>query len=245
LGIFVLANKAQIEKNFSLYAKSYDEHSVVQKQIAKKLITKLKEQFKSNPPKSILDLGCGSGTIYKEIIKQTDWEIDRFVAVDLSAQMCNLHPHDEEYNNIQVLNLDFDEYDLTWLGKFDLIISSSALQWSKDLLSILAQLKSMSSNIALNIFTSDTFRTICQITGNNSPIKSKEEIITILNKHFKNPKIEVSNYNLEFESKKDMFRYIKRSGVGSSSQRLSYKDSKRLFSSYPHHSLEFEVVTFG
>ena len=245
LGIFVLANdnlKKSVKHNFSLHAKSYDEHSIIQKNIAIDLVSKLNQKFASNEIKSILDLGCGSGTIYKEISKQTDWELDRFVAVDLSSDMCDIHPKDDI---IELYNIDFDEFDLSSLceeGKFDLIISSSALQWSNDLSSILNQLKNMSQNIALNIFTNGTFRSIWEIIGNHSPIQSKEYIIKIVNDTLANPQIDTLNYDLEFDSPKDMFKYIKKSGVGSSSEKLSFKDSKRLLRKYDKDCLEFEIV---
>ena len=58
------------EKEFSKNAKNYSRYNIVQKKVAKKLISKIK-----NNPKNILDLGCGTGELYKLI----DWNIEKFI----------------------------------------------------------------------------------------------------------------------------------------------------------------------
>jgi len=53
---------------------------------------------------------------------------------------------------------------------------------------------------------------------------------------------EVLNYKLEFENKKELFQYIKNSGVSGSQKSLSFEQSKRLYKNYDLGYLEFEVV---
>ena len=50
------------------------------------------------------------------------------------------------------------------------------------------------------------------------------------------------NYKLEFDSVRDMFKYIKQSGVSGSRSVLDYKQTKKLMNEYPVSYLEFEVV---
>ena len=50
------------------------------------------------------------------------------------------------------------------------------------------------------------------------------------------------NYKLEFEDTREMFKYIKKSGVSGSRNELSYKQIKALMEQYPLNYLEFEVV---
>ena len=58
---------------------------------------------------------------------------------------------------------------------------------------------------------------------------------------FFNCEFETILYKLEFDNKKDLFDYIKKSGV-SGEKSLSYSDSKKLYKDYPYNYLEFEVI---
>jgi malonyl-CoA O-methyltransferase len=49
-------------------------------------------------------------------------------------------------------------------------------------------------------------------------------------------------YKLEFDSVREMFRYIKRSGVSGNRNLLGFKEMKKLMNEYPLNYLEFEVV---
>jgi malonyl-CoA O-methyltransferase len=49
-------------------------------------------------------------------------------------------------------------------------------------------------------------------------------------------------YRLAFDSVREMFRYIKRSGVSGNRNLLKYKEMKSLMQNYPLDYLEFEVV---
>ena len=65
---------------------------------------------------------------------------------------------------------------------------------------------------------------------------------TTLQKKYFDAALEVVNYRLEFESTRDMFRYIKHSGVSGSRKVLGYKQTKQLMRDYPVNYLEFEVA---
>ena len=49
-------------------------------------------------------------------------------------------------------------------------------------------------------------------------------------------------YKLEFENKKDLFDYIKKSGVSGGNDSLDFKDAKKLYKEYNLNYLEFEVI---
>ena len=49
-------------------------------------------------------------------------------------------------------------------------------------------------------------------------------------------------YKLEFDNKKDLFNYIKNSGVSGGSNTLDFKDAKKLYKEYGLNYLEFEVI---
>ena len=220
------------EKNqFSKYAKEYKSHNIIQQICAKSLVRELKEQ-----PKRILELGCGSGQVFNHIT----WAIDFYKAIDFSSSMCELHPKGE---NIEVKCFDFDTQeflDEIKNDKFDIVLSSSALQWSKDLSRIIQHLSYITDEINAVLFTSNTFKTIQNITQTKSPILDEESIKEAFSKYF-DCEFETIMYKLEFDNKKDLFDYIKKSGVSGSAS-LDFKDAKKLYKEYSLNYLEFEVI---
>jgi malonyl-CoA O-methyltransferase len=225
-------NTSRVENEFSKYAKDYNNNNIIQQIIAKALVRDIKSK-----PSTILELGCGSGQIFKYI----DWNIEKYTAIDFSSEMCKLHPKKE---NVEVFCFDFDSKEFEEFlkdKKFDMIISSSAMQWSNDLDKLVEKLSLTTNEINCVLFTSNTFKTIQNITKQNSPILD----INTIKKSFSNHlscEFEVFNYNLEFENKKDIFEYIKKSGVEGGGDKLSFKDAKRLYKEYPLSYLEFEVI---
>ena len=191
-------NTSKVENEFSKYAKDYNNNNIIQQIIAKALVRDIKSK-----PKKILELGCGSGQIYKYI----SWDIEKYTAIDFSAQMCKLHPKEK---NVEVFCFDFDSLEFKDFLKnkqFDMIISSSAMQWSKNLEKLVSNLSKTSDEINCVLFTSNTFKSIQNITKQNSPILDINTIKKSFLSHLK-CEFEVFNYNLEFENKKDMFEYI-------------------------------------
>lgn len=221
-----------VKNQFSKHAKNYNDHNIIQKILAKSLIRELKSK-----PKKILELGCGSGQIYKYI----NWDIDFYKAIDFSLSMCKLHPKNKntvvecfDFDSLEFINNTKDEY-------YDIVLSSSALQWSNNLENLIKHLHSISNEINAILFTSNTFKTIFKLTNTSSPILSELEIKNAFNKYFKCD-FETILYKLEFDNKKDLFSYIKKSGVSGNINGLNYKTSKNLYINYDLNYLEFEVI---
>jgi len=221
-----------IKNQFSKHANKYNNFNIIQQLAAKALVRDIK-----NKPKNILEIGCGSGQVFKYI----SWNIDKYHALDFSLSMCKLHPQNDRIN---ILCYDFDTKEFRDFLKdktFDTIISSSAMQWSKDLPKLVETLHKSTSEINAVLFTSNTFKTIQKLTSKKSPILSKEEIKDGFSRYF-NCEFEVHTYNLEFDNKKDLFNYIKNSGVSGSSNNLDFKEAKKLYKEYSLSYLEFELI---
>ncbi|MDF1876391.1 methyltransferase domain-containing protein [Sulfurimonas sp. SAG-AH-194-L11] len=222
----------KISEEFSKHALEYASHNSIQKKVINKLLEDMKTQ-----PKTILDLGCGNGSLCKSIT----WPYEQFVGIDFAPAMLELHP---KAKNIEVLYGDFNDkrlFESLESYKFEHIFSASALQWSKDLESLFMKLANLQSSLSLAIFTSGTFKTLHTQAGIEPLLRSHEEIDRLQKKYF-NASFEIVEYKLEFSSVRDMFRYIKRSGVSGSRNVLSYTQTKKLMREYPLSFLEFEVV---
>lgn len=222
----------KISSEFSKNALHYGSYNVVQNRVIKRLFEKLDYQ-----PKKILDLGCGSGAVCRKI----DWQYDSFTGVDFALGMLELHP---KSNNIVCIYGDFNDVNLfenTLEENYEHIFSASALQWADDLERLFCEIKKLDARLSLAIFSSNTFKTLNKTANLSSILRSVDEIEE-LQKKYLDAEMEVVEYKLEFESTRDMFRYIKKSGVSASRKVLSYRETKKLMQEYLLDYLEFEVV---
>ncbi len=221
----------QHHKEFSRYAHSYDKHASIQHEVAKTLLSKL-----SSKPKKVLDLGCGSGAVYRQL----GWEVEHFCGVDSSLQMCELHP---KAHNIAILNNDFDSAEM-WeklASRYELIISSSALQWSADIESIFKQVSLRCDEIAFAIFTDNTFHALYEQSGLKRFLPNALELEKLAQNYF-NCKSEIKTFRLFFDDNLSLFRYIKQSGVSGGEKKLGIAQTKALIKNYPYNYLEFELL---
>ncbi|MEA3554477.1 MAG: methyltransferase domain-containing protein [Campylobacterota bacterium] len=227
-----MTRELAIKNQFSKFASQYNNNNIIQQIVSKALVREIKDK-----PKRILELGCGPGQIFKNI----DFDFDYYKAIDFSQEMCDIHPTNSKLD-IFCLNFDSDQFfDNIKDEQYDLVLSSSALQWSKDLSKIVNALAQISDEINMVLFTSNTFKTIFELTNSKSPILELESIKDIFSM-FYNSTFEVLEYKLEFETKKELFSYIKNSGVSGETNNLSFKKAKHLYKNYDKSYLEFEVV---
>lgn len=217
---------------FSRYAAEYGSHNVIQRLVAQKLISSTADQ-----PKRILDLGCGNGTVFSQI----NWNMDRFIGIDFSASMLEQHPVS---SNVELILGNFNDrllFERLSGERFDHIYSASALQWADDLEGVFKSLDSLNAPLSLAIFSAGTFKTLHECAGVTPLLRSADEVIAIAEKYL-NARFEVLHTTLEFDSVREMFRYIKRSGVSGGRRVLDFAQTKQLMETYPLSYLEFEVV---
>ncbi len=222
----------KVSSEFSKHASHYGSHNVIQSRVIKKLLKKVKLR-----PKNILDLGCGSGALCSAI----DWKYKHFTGVDFALGMLELHPRSKK---IECIYGDFNDQTLfenLSTYSYDYIFSASALQWADELELIFKSIKNLNAPVALAIFSSNTFKTLNKTASLEPLLRSADEINELQKKYF-DGEFEVVNYKLEFESTREMFKYIKNSGVSGSRRVLDYKQTKKLLNEYPVNYLEFEVV---
>jgi len=229
--------KSKVIKEFSRFAHNYDSYNVIQSAVAKELVDSLVLKKIT----TILDIGCGSGTVYKYILdKQISFE--QFIALDSSKEMLALHPssalidkHHDDFNEVVAYaNLKSSVNET-------LLVSSSALQWSKDLDFAFKHLSTKASKAYFSIFTSNTFKTLHKTANVNSPIYTAASLKESIEEYY-SANFMLKEYRLEFENVREMFNYIKKSGVSGGEKRLSYKQTKQLMKNYPLNYLEFEVL---
>jgi len=240
LGVIVQTESKQISsvvQEFSRFAHQYDTYNMIQSKVATTLISKLEQKSYTN----VIDIGCGSGEVFKNL-QRRNIEIDKLTVLDSSEQMLALHPNGSYLSKICANFNDENFLELLPHTKYDLVLSSSALQWSTNLRYTMGKVSSLSDTFYGAVFTSGTFKTLHQTADVKSPIYSPEYVQNRISQYYEHIEFELHQYRLEFNTTRDMFRYIKQSGVSSGERKLSYKETKHLMEAYPLDYLEFEVL---
>lgn len=117
-------NQTNIIRAFDAAARTYDSAASVQEKIAKELVNW--SLGSAANPKSILDLGCGTGFVAHQIIQQ--WPEAVITAVDASPAML-----DEVRRKAPKLITHMSDIgELNLSERFDAIYSSMALHWLPD-----------------------------------------------------------------------------------------------------------------
>lgn len=221
-----------IEHEFSQNAENYNRCNIIQTKVIQTLVERLPDR-----PASILDIGCGRGGVFQSL----NWSVEKFTGLDFAEGMLALHPkaeavslHKRDFNDPAFLH-GFES------GEFERIVSASSLQWAEDLDRTLAQIAALHTPVTLAVFTSGTFKTLLETASIPPLLRSAEEVRSIAEHSF-DAEYDLLQYTLEFPSVREMFRYMKKSGVGGARNLLSYRQMKQLMCAYPLNYLEFEVL---
>jgi len=214
-------------REFSKHFLQYEKYSFLQKKVAKHLLSKI-----NHDKKNILDLGCGNGLVYSHI----KCDYDKFIALDFSNKMLQIHPKNDK---VKLVEKNFDDLDGDFFKSFDLVISSSSLQWSKDITKIIKNIQENSKDFALAVFCDKTFKDLRNWLEIDTFLPSSDEIVSVLHNY---TTYEKKIYKIEFRDVISQLRYIKKSGVSGGVKKLSVKKLRDFIKNYDKKELEFEVL---
>ena len=110
--------------SFEFDGEKYKKASSHQKEWANKILG----EFNLNGNESILDLGCGDGTITNQLAEMVPQ--GNVVGIDASEGMIKTALDGKKHQNIIFARIDIDE--IKYIDEFDLIFSNATLHWVKD-----------------------------------------------------------------------------------------------------------------
>ncbi len=124
----VSIDKNKVRQSFASAAKSYDGLAALQRKVGLELLNDLSG---ISAHKCIVDIGCGTGFLTKELLKNLS--ITNIIAVDIALSMVE-HTKDKlaGYDNISYLCADAEFLPLQE-NSVEKIISNLALQWCTNL----------------------------------------------------------------------------------------------------------------
>lgn len=217
--------KKQFEKSFS----TYNQNAIVQKIMAEKLIEALSNLNYTNFD-SILELGCGTGILTKELIKKINFKT--YSANDLVEKSKN-------FINEIIPNVKFyygNALKIKPEKKQDLIISNAMFQWFNNLSNICTHCKKcLNPNgiLAFSTFSANNFKEIKDLTGISLDYKTFDEIKNITNENFEILYSEEFEYTLKFNTPLELLAHMKNTGVNSlTAQHWTFKEVKEFCDKY-------------
>lgn len=208
-------NKELIAKRFASAASTYQKEAKAQREIAQRLIEKLRPITHAHPPKRILEVGCGTGHLSEMLY--TEFVPDSLYLNDLCEEMRPTLATLTDKKGVEFAAYDADS-PLTELPEnLDLVASASAVQWFEDLPEFLLRVsKSLKDGgiVAISTFSADNLKEVATTSGAMLRYHTEEELIqmaedcgyTVLHTATE----EIVHY---FDTPADVLRHLKRTGV--------------------------------
>ncbi len=199
-----MINKALVRDRFSKNLKNYNENAKIQKHMAEKLVSLIKNKN----PRKILELGCGTGFLTNLVNQNLSFE--EYIAIDI-VESCNVYIN-EISPKIEFLAKDIEDYIELNSEKFDLIISNASLQWVENFERVIKTLENKlnpNGELIFSTFGNENFREIYHILGTSLRYFSNTELHNI----FPNAEIEPEIHIMAFDSPKDVLKHLQLTGV--------------------------------
>jgi len=124
----VRINRDRVGRAFHQQAGEYDRHATVQKRVVDRLVS-LAQSHLPGAPADVLDIGCGTGQLLSALGRQ--YPRSRLIGLDLAYNMTRCSA---ERLGARAALVNGDAGQLPFRdAAFDLVVSTSTLQWIEDL----------------------------------------------------------------------------------------------------------------
>jgi malonyl-CoA O-methyltransferase len=224
----------QIKKHFDQSTGTYKKAAGIQKKVAERCCSRIPEK---NHPR-VLEIGAGGGLLTRCFIQRNN-RPEIYAALDISRKMLTLVPA----GNVCLVQADGEKAPFREKS-FNLLISSSAMQWYQDgpgsMLNNLSLLK-RGGFFSLAIFVAGTFKEMARVAsatgfGSLFPLPSAESFTDCLDYEGQNYESALEEYMIYFPTARDFLKSHKQTGATFTGSRGAfgkkrYRDFCRLYMS--------------
>lgn len=206
--------KKLIADRFKKALSSYDSNAFAQRQVVSELASRIRTFItEGSCVGHVLEIGCGTGLLTKELAGS--FKIEEYILNDLFADALELAAKKLRLTNIQKLCQDAETLQLEQ-GYFDLIASTSTIQWFKNLKLFFSNTASALKNggiLAISTYAPGTMKEFSALTGKGLSYPGIKELEKLLKDDFDILKIDQKEIILPFASPYDVLKHIKYTGV--------------------------------
>ena len=231
--------KKKIAKSFNSKSSTYEEYSLVQNEVSKRMIERLKlMKFK---PKTILDLGSGTGYL-SNILKQI-FPASKITCLDISLDMLlECRKKNTKFNLVvaDAENMPFDN------EVFDLVISSFTLHWCEEIEKIFSDIHRYLKNKGVFMFTTVGPNTLIELNKAYAKIDGEQHVNSFTDMHiygdsllkcgFHDPVMDVENLIIEYSSFANILKSLRKTGantvIGRKASYMPKESYRKLTNSY-------------
>lgn len=221
-------SKKRARDSFNRAATTYDNVAVLQREVGKRLIERL--DLIKTVPRSILDVGCGTGE--NTLLLSKVYKRANVVAVDFAEQMLKVASSKQSWTK-KLLNheikfvcadaecLPFDD------NSFDFIFSNLTLQWCTDLDRTFAEFKRILKPDGLLFFSTLGPDTLKELRQSWQRVDANQHVHTFIDMHdagdamirsgLADPVMDVEYFTLTYNDTMDLMRELKQLGAHNAS----------------------------
>jgi malonyl-ACP O-methyltransferase BioC len=208
----VIADTATVSKRFAKASISYDTNAIAQQAAAVKLASKLRGY---NIPKGCktLEIGCGTGLLTREYAQILQPSEATFVDI-APAGPFEIAATERYYTEDAEIWMERNQ------GKFDVILSSSAIQWFADIprfIKLCKESLNPGGVLAISTFLPGNMRELDALRPSPIIYPTYKQLEEIMANNFDDWQIDDEEICVEFQSSREMMMHLKHTGVGGSS----------------------------
>jgi malonyl-CoA O-methyltransferase len=204
-------NNKLIIRKFGKSIDTYDDNAHAQKKIANKLSVLISALY-SRTPENILEIGCGTGLLTKNI--HSLFPDAYYYLNDINEKsgflMRSLFPG----NNFTFISGDAQSIDFPY--GIDLIVSSSTLQWFDNLSVFVTKAYQNllpEGYMFLSTFGKNNLKEIREITGTGLEYLSLEILKDVFSSYFEVQRLSEEEIPVSFNSSTEILSHFRRTGV--------------------------------
>lgn len=235
--------KKRIRKAFNTKASSYDDYSIVQKEVGRRMIERL--ELLKLEPLNILDLGSGTG--YLAGLLQKKFQSSNVTCLDLAENM--LLECKKKNPNLNLVISDIERMPFK-SASFDLIISSFTLHWCEEIEKIFFDIRKLLKNNGVFMFTTVGPNTLSELSDAYKYIDIEQHVNSFTDMHlygdsllkcgFEDPVMDSEEIVIEYENFTEVLNSLKKTGantvIGQKPSYLTKKAYRDLSDMYPKNN---------
>ena len=206
-----MPSRISIKKRFSLASEHYDEHAVVQNNISHELSGLVDNGYYEN----VLEIGTGTGLLTGFLTSKMDFK--NFFSLDISYRMIEMAR--KKFKHIHFFTADGEEIPI--ISRFDLIATSSTLQWflnPKESMPDLFNLFKKDGIFLFSVFVKGTFKELIEAVektgfGSYFPLRDSSFYLRIIEKFLNVECYYEKSYDIYYKTAMDFLKSIKMTGA--------------------------------